>query len=238
MEEITSTNEVNQQIASELLRLNHSFGNLYLHISGEGKVDFRGATGDNCGWVGMLKVIISGDIGCMTPYDDSYDVCALDNALELLYGLDTCPHLNSSANEKYVPSAEEWKKFVDSIKEELKNLTVTTYKSSYKFKLTRDETGEEPVVTVRIEPLCNAYVAGEFNAADKYEYLGVIEDYDQPKINHCWIVVNGEAIDDIEMERVIHFRHRNYHPRKGDYLLYDAEKNIYVVLPQEDYHIQ
>lgn len=227
---------MNQLVSDELKRLTHRFGNLFLHISGEGKVDFRGATGDNSGWVGMVKHIISGDVGCMTPYS-GYDVCALDSALDFLYNLDLAPHLNSSVNEEYVPAPEEWRKFVDGIKAELKDLVDTNYKTHYSFTFYSDADEKVPVVKVKFEPLCNEFVIGEYNAAGKHEYLGVIEDYDQPKIDKCWILVNGEMMEDVDLKRIIHFRHRQYQPRPGDYLLYDEEKDVYIILPQEDYHI-
>ncbi|QYN79927.1 hypothetical protein PQD71_gp034 [Kosakonia phage Kc263] len=236
MSETTDVTFLNELVSDELKRLMHRFGNLLVHVSGEGKVDFRGATGDNCGWIGMSKTIISGDLGCMTPYS-GFDTCALDVALDFLYNLDLAPHLNSSINEEFVPAPEEWRKFIDGIKVELKNLLEPNFKMRYTFTLYNDEEQKVPVATVRLEPLCNAFVIGEFNAAGKHEYLGVIEDYDQPKINHCWITVNGSTIDDIELKRIIHFRHRRYQPRKGDYLLYDAEKDVYIILPQEDYNI-
>lgn len=236
MEETKDVAFLNELVSDELKRLMHRFGNLLVHISGEGKVDFRGATGDNCGWIGMTKHIISGDLGCMTPYP-GYDTCALDVALDFLYNLDLAPHLNSSVNEEFVPAPEEWRKFIDGIKVALKDLLEPNYKRKYTFTFYNDEEQKVPVVTVKLEPLCNTFVVGEFNAANKHEYLGVIEDYDQPKINHCWITVNGSTIEDIELKRLIHFRHRRYQPRKGDYLLYDAEKDVYIILPQEDYNI-
>lgn len=236
MNPLDNVAEINVAINSELQRLMHRFGNLFLHVSGEGKVDFRSSVGEGHSWLGMLKAVISGDVGCMTPYP-GYDVCALDTALDYLYGMDLFPHLNSSVNEEYVPSTEQWRKFVDGIRAELKQLPDDKYKAKYQYTYYADSDTDTPIVTVTLEPLCNTFVVGEYNAAGKHEYLGVIEDYDQPKVNHCWITVNGSTIDDIELKRVIHFRHRKFQPRKGDYLLYDAEADVYIILPQEDYSI-
>lgn len=227
--------ELNAAVSTELQLLMHRFGNLFLHISGEGKVDFRSSAGDGHGWLGMLKTVISGDIGCMTTYP-GYDTCALDTALDYLYGIDLFPHLNSSVNEEYVPSPEQWRKFVDGIREELKTLPESKYKPKYQYKYYADSDTDTAIVTVTLEPLCNTFVVGEYNASNKHEYLGVIEDYDQPKIKTAFVRVNGEEIE-IELERLIHFRHRLYQPRKGDYLLFDAENNAYIILPQEDYSI-
>ncbi len=224
--------EHNERLSAQLIDLTHTFGNLFIHISGEGKVDFRGA---GQGWVGMIKNIISGDIGCITPYE-GYDTCALVQALNMLYGLETCPHLNSSVNEQYIVEPDNWKLFVDSIKEHFDDLDPHNFKPKYTFTLKGGDDGKTTVAVVTLEPLCNAFVIGEFNAAEKFEFLGELEDYDQPGINHCWVVVNGEQID-IDFGRLIHYRHRKYEPRKGDYILYSPEDDFYVILPQEDYHI-
>jgi hypothetical protein len=220
---------LNSQISSDLITLNNTFGNLLVHVSGEGKVDFSGA---GAGWLGMIKYIISGDIGCMKPYK-GYDTCALDNAIEFLLNLDTVPHLNSSAFEEFTITPEKWREFVLSIKEDCS--FVGDFKNKYVYTL-RGGDKDVPVVTVRLEPLCNEFVIGEFTASQKCEFLGTLEDWDQPKIKSAFVMVNGAELE-LQLERLIHFRHRLYQPRRGDYLLYDKEKDVYIILPQEDYSI-
>lgn len=227
----TSTRVANEQIATELVDLMHSFGNLLVHVSGEGKVDYR-ISGMGSGWLGMIKVILSGDVGCMKPYK-GYDTCAFDQAIEYLLSLEMVPHLNSSINEKYTVTPEAWNKFVLGIKEECS--FVGRAQPKYFFKLLAED-GKTVVTTVSLEPLCNEFVVGEFQAGKQYEFIGVITDYDQPKINSCFINVEEKEYE-IELAKLIHFRHRKFLPGKGDYLLHSPEKGLYVILPKEDYSI-
>lgn len=224
--------EHNERLATELTNLMHRFGNLFIHVSGEAKVDFKGACS---GWAGMFKSIISGDIGCISPYE-GYDTCALQQALDTLYNLEICPHMNMSSNEQYVVDAEDWLLFVKGIEDHFNDLDPFNYKSKYEWELKGGDDKKTVIARIVIQPLCNEFVVGEFNASQRHDFLGEIEDYDQPKINTCWVVVNGDTID-IELNRLIHFRHKQFHPRKGDYLLYDPENDCYVILPQEDYSI-
>ena len=224
--------EHNARLSTSLINLTHSMGNLLVHISGEGKIDFRGA---GQGWCGMIKNIISGDIGCIVPYE-GYDTCALQQALNMLYALDNVPHLNSSANEQYLVEDANWKIFVDSIKDHFEDLDPHNYKTKYKFTLKGGDDGKTTVCTITLEPLCNGFVIGEFNAAEKFDFIGEITDYDQPKLKECWVVCEGQTYD-IHLDKLIHYRHRMFQPRKGDYLLYSGEGDFYVILPQEDYSI-
>jgi len=229
------TEVINRRTSTELIRLMSVFGNLHVHVSGEAKVDFRGALGQNNAWVGMASTIISGDIGCLVPYE-KYPTCALDNALDFLYNLECAPHLNSSINNEHVPDVQQWKEFVDSIAKEMKNLVSTNYKKMYVFEL-KLEGGKAPVAIVTLKPLCNEFVAGEYIAANKYTFLGTIEDFDQPKIRSCFIVANGVE-HEIELEKLIYFRNKLFFaPDKGDYLVKNEENGIYVILPKEDYSI-
>lgn len=225
----------NRNISTELLRLMSVFGNLHVHVSGEAKVDFRGALGQNNAWVGMTSTIISGDIGCLRPYE-SYPTCALDNALDFLYNLECAPHLNSSINEEHVPDSVQWKAFVDEIEKEMKNLVDANYKKLYQFEL-KLEGAEIPTVIVTLKPLCNEFVSGEFIAANKYSFLGVIDDFDQPKLKSCFIVANGKEYE-VDLAKLIYFRNKTFFaPDKGDYLVKDEDTGFYVVLPKEDYSI-
>lgn len=222
---------MNKLVSEELIRLMHSFGNLFIHVSGEGKVDFLQKDGP--GWLGMIKYVVSGDIGCMKPYK-GYDVSALDQAIDYLLNLDNCPHLNSSINEEFLIGPEVWRKFILDIKEECS--FTGACKPKYTFELLGGDDGKTVVTTVTLEPICNEFVVSEYKASQKCELVGVIEDYDQPKVNACWVKV-GEEIIDIPLDKLIHFRHRLYQPRAGDYLLRDESKDIYIILPQEDYSI-
>lgn len=222
---------INKLVSEELTRLMHSFGNLFIHVSGEAKVDFRQTDGP--GWMGMIKYIVSGDMGCMVPYK-GYDTCALDQAIDYLINLDIVPHLNFSTNEQYVPDQEDWRKFIMGIKEECTYLGHP--KPKYRFEMLGGDDGKTVVAVVTLEPICNDYIAGEYKASQNAEFLGIISDYDQPKLKECWVVVNGETID-IPLDKLIHYRHVKYQPRKGDYLLRDESKGVYIILPQEDYSI-
>lgn len=224
--------EHNDRINTSLMALTHAIGNLFVHVSGEGKIDFRGA---GQGWCGMIKNIISGDLGCIVPVE-GYDSCALTQALNMLYDLENVPHLNSAINEEFLVEDANWKIFVDSIKEHFEDLDPHNYKNKYQFKLKGGDDGKTTVCTVTLEPLVNRNVIGEFNAAEKFDFIGEITDYDQPKIRECWVVCEGQSYD-IHLDKLIHFRHRLYQPRKGDYLLYSGEGDYYVILPQEDYSI-
>lgn len=222
---------VNAAINDEVLRLTHSFGNLLVHVSGEGKVDFR-TPGMGSGWLGMIKVIISGDVGCMKPYK-GYDTCALDQAIDYLIDIELAPHLNMCSNEKYLVSDEAWKSFIMDIKEECS--FVGSPKPKYKFEL-RSEDDEHVITTITLEPLANDFVVGEFTAVSKATFIGLITDYDQPKIASCFITAEGKEYE-IDLEKLIHFRHRKYIPRPGDYLLRDEDKDVFIIIPQEDYSI-
>lgn len=222
---------VNGNISDQVVRLMHSFGNLFVHVSGEGKVDFR-AHGMGSSWLGMIKNVVSGDVGCMKPYK-GYDTCALDQTIDFLLNLELAPHMNISTNEEYVVTQDTWRAFVNSIKEEC--TFIGKPKPKYKFELKTFD-GTKVVATVVIEPLCNEFVIGEYNASESAEYIGVIEDYDQPRINSCFIKVNGED-KEYQLDELISYRHRKYQPRKGDYLLRDLESKFYIILPQEDYSI-
>lgn len=222
---------INKDISDTLIHLTNTFGNLLVHVSGEGKIDFQQK--ESSSWLGMVKYIISGDIGCMKPYK-GFDVSAFDQAIEYLLALENLPHLNSSINEEYVVSSEKWREFILGIKEDLS--FVGSYKKKYFYELKGGDSGDVIVATISIEPLVNRFVVGEFNAAKNLEFLGELDDYDQPMIKSAVITINGEDMT-IGLERLIHFRGRKYQPRKGDYLLYDKEKDYYVILPQEDYSI-
>lgn len=229
---MVTTAAINEALNEEILRLNHTFGNLLVHVSGEGKVDFR-AAGQGSGWLGMIKVIYSGDVGCMKPYK-GHDTCAFDQAIEFLMDLDMVPHLNSSINEEYTVSPEVWRKFIQDIKEECS--FVGNPKPKYTFEL-KQEDGDKVVTTITLEPLCNEFVVGEVTAAKHAEFIGIIKDYDQPKINTCFIVAEDKEYE-IDMDNLIHFRHRKFIPRPGDYLLKHQDKiDVFIVLPQEDYSI-
>lgn len=217
-------------VGQELIRLMHSFGNLHVHISGEGKVDFLQKEGPS--WLGMIKFIISGDIGCMKPFK-GYDVSALDQAIDYLLNLDQAPHSNLSTNEEFVPDVESWKKFVMDIKESTE--FTGNPKPIYKFSMLGGKDGKTVITTVTIEPLANQDVVGEFGAVQKNTFLGMIEDYDQPKIDSCFIKAEGTEYE-IQLDKIITFRNKRI-PQRGDYLLKDEETEMYIVIPGEDYSI-
>lgn len=226
-------NGVNQGIAGDIVHLMNVIGNLHLHVSGEGKVDFLGGAGPTNGWVGMASSVISGDTGCMKPYDDN-PKCALDAVIEYLRYLVPVPHLNSSEYEKFTPTKEKWEEFITTIETEMKALKEADYKVKYSFKMVKDG---ETIVVVTMKPLCNAFVVGEFRATRNFIYIGEIQDYDQPMTNA--VVITCEDKDfTIQFENLIYYRNRKHrHPRKSDYLLKDPDSDKYVVLPQEDYSI-
>lgn len=226
---------LNKTISNDITKLTHRIGNLFIHLSGEGKVDFRGGLGDNSGWAGMVKKVISGDLGCFTPYDGS-DVCALDQAFDYLMALDIAPHLNSSLYEEYLVDTSDWLAFLKEAYDKLKGLSSDEYKRRYMFTLKGGKDKDIPVVTLRLEPLVNVFVVGEYQSLVKHTFLGEIDDYDQPHIRKAFIMIDGKELE-IELNRLICFRHRKYQPRKKDYLLHDEENDVYIILPQEDYSI-
>lgn len=221
--------------SDELKRAMHKFGNLSLHVSGEGKLDFRAL---NKGWNPMIKVIYSGDIGCMMPYA-GYSEAAIDQAIDALFDLDTCPHMNLVGNEKYVPTPEEWKGWIEKIKEDFNDhITEHLWKKRYRFSLEKEVEGKKVIVAVvTIEPLANEFVVGEIAAAKHMEFVGELDDFDQPKINSVIATVEGDDIE-IDVNDLLHFRSKQrFMPKKGDYLLRDTERKLYVIIPGEDYSI-
>lgn len=224
---------VNQGVATDIIHLMNVIGNLHLHVSGEAKVDFLGGVGNTNGWASLVSTIISGDTGCVKPYDGN-PKCALDAAIGYLRFMTPVPHLNSSEYEEFVPTKEEWEAFIVTIETEMKALKETEYKVKYSFEMVKDD---KVIVTVTLKPLCNVFVVGEFQATRKYNYIGEVQDYDQPMTNA--IVISCEGKDHtIKFEHLIYYRSRKHRfPRKGDYLLKDPDSENYVVLPQEDYSI-
>lgn len=170
----------------------------------------------------------------MKPYDNN-PKCALDVIIEYLRYMELVPHLNSSEYEKFVPSKEEWKDFIDTIETEMKALKVTDYKGEYTF--TFSNANKVPLVTVNLKPLCNVFVVGEFRATRNFNYIGKIQNIDESTTNA--IVITCEDKDfTIQSEDLVYYRNRKYkNPRKGDYLLKDPDSDKYVVIPQEDYSI-
>lgn len=231
-EEEDKTSPENDIIRSELITLMSRIGDLWIHVNGEGKIDFSD-TFKQPATVAMVQYIIAGDIGCLTPYE-GYNDCALGNALNLLYQMDPVPHLNSSAFEKYVPTVEEWKEFVDSIKKHMTELSDSSYQVKYLFELKKEG---EVIATVVLKPICNAFVVGEYQASNKYEFIGEIEDYDQPMIDNVIITADKKDFT-IPNSKLTYYRNRiRWFPRKGDYLLRDTRSDNFLVLPQEDYSI-
>lgn len=222
----------NELIRSELIKVMSLIGDLWIHVNGEGKIDFADVF-KRPAHAAMVQSIIAGDIGCLTPYE-GYEDCALGNAIDLLYQMDPVPHLNSSAFEKYVPTIEEWKEFVDSIKKHMEDLSESSYQIKYTFELKKEG---EVIATVVMKPICNAFVVGEYSAGNKYELLGEMDDYDQPMIDNVVITIDGKDIT-IPNNKLTYYRNRiRRFPRKGDYLLRDLKSDNYLVLPQEDYSI-
>jgi hypothetical protein len=220
----------NRTISEDLIMLTNTIGNLLIHVSGEGKVDFRQKEGP--GWLSMIKYIISGDIGCMRPYK-GYDTCAFEQAIEWLLNLESVPHLNSSVFEEYVVEPEKWREFVLGIKEDLS--FVGAFKKQYIYELKGGPLGDDVIAVIKLEPLVNAFVTGEFQATRKMEFMGQMEDYDE-ELKFITPTINGKDLK-IDRERLVIFRGPKFRPRKGDYLLFDEEGNYYVILPQEDYSI-
>lgn len=231
----THEDDINQDIATDIIHLMNTIGNLHIHVSGEGKVDFVGGAGDSSGWCGMVSTIISGDAGCMKPYDNN-PKCALDAAIKFLRYLEPVPHLNSSINDKHVPTLKAWLDQVSIIETKLKALKETDYSVKYVYEIKLEEEGE-PVIVITLKPLSNVFVVGEFQATRKFDYIGEIQDYDQPMSNA--VVITCEDKDfTIQFENLIYYRNRKHRwPRKKDYLLKDPDSDKYVVLPQEDYSI-
>lgn len=216
-------------IEPELMKLMHRFGNLFVHVTGEGKVDFRDKSRTTDTKYGMVKFIISGESGCMTPLQ-GYDTCALDQAIDKLLSYEVVPR---KGKEDSIEEFFGWEEFVtECVRRSIKDTCGT--KAYYRYRYPDPTGGDLLIVTV--EPLCNAMVVGEYNAGNDCEYIGVIDDIDKPKIKSHIITVDGKDLEVFD-EEMIHFRGLKYVPKKGDYLLKDPETNYYIILPQEDYSI-
>lgn len=215
-------------VGQELRKLMHHFGNLSVHVSGEAKVDLFGVTGSGSGWMGMFKTIISGDTGCMYPLE-GYDVTALDQVMDILLSIETRPHCNIGDNEKYVIDTDTYKAEILAFKEEIKN--DGKYAVRYQKEIKVDGV---TVMVITIEPLCNEFVVGEFGAAKKNEFIGEIDDFDKPYTDSFAIMIGGDEYK-VEETKLVTFR--KFTPKKGDYLLKDLDKDVYVIIPGEDYSI-
>lgn len=224
-------------IREQIKRVTSKIGNLHLHINGESKLDFF--VGKTPSLTPMYSIIISGDNGCLHPYDEQEDNCALDEALLILRSVKVVPHLNSSEFEKYVVSPEEWAKWIDDIEDDFKeHARLGQYLHKYDFSLNKLVDGVNvTVATINIQPIVTEFVIGEITAADKATLIGIIDDFDKPKIKSVIVTVNNEDIE-IEDDKILVYRNkRRFQPGKGDYLLKDVESEVYYILPGEDYSI-
>lgn len=249
MAEVTARNE---RIRSDINMLTHKFGNLEVHLSGEGRTSFLG-TADN-GWVGFAHLVFDGDIGCMTPYP-GYDVCALDNGFGFLHKLEVVPHLNMGSCSEYVISKDSWKRQLEKFKKEIKdNPYQPTYHYSIKGK-SEEDPEEVTVVTIKIKPLVNEFVTGEYNAAEKGEYLGRIAKVDTTREDGITLIRSTKDKDEFEVvvlldkvaeeladreNRIVLNQdnttvYRGIIPREGDYLVKDVQSGDFVVIPAMDY---
>lgn len=242
----------NERIRSELNVLTHKFGNLELHLSGEGRTSFLG-TAEN-GWVGFAHLVFDGDIGCMTPYP-GYDVSALDNAFSFLSKLEMVPHLNMGSCSGYTVSKDSWKRYMEKFKKEIKD---NPYQPYYTFSIkgkSEEDLEDVDVVTIKIKPLVNEFVSGEYNAAEKGEYLGRIAQVEGTGDDGVTLVrvENGQATFEVtvlldkvseelaDRQNLIVLNqdnttvYRGITPSEGDYLVKDVQSGDFVVIPAMDY---
>lgn len=237
---IESVASRNERIRNELRTLIRSFGNLELRLSGEGKVSFKGLS--NNAWVGFIHLIIDGDSGCMKALP-GYKACALDNVFALLSNLKPVPNINDPENEMYVMSKDEWKRQIANFFEfVISNPTLDVY--DYQFNKHLDNGQNEVVSTIRITPVVNRYVAGEYDTANSGELVGFVKT-----INHFALqgVAGTWRVDcviepfDSDTEQPVVLDHdnttvyRNVTPNIGDYVLRDSISGKFVILPKDDY---
>lgn len=215
-------------IRQELKKLMHNFGNLSLHVTGEGKVDLVGVTAAGSTWMGMFKTIITGDTGCIYPLP-GYDITALDQVIDILLDIETRPHMNIVDNEIYCVDGESYKAEILAFKEEIKNDAY--YSSRYTKEI---KVNGVVVMTITVEPLVNEFVIGEYNAAQKNVLLGQIEDYVGEGDGIINFTADGTSYEFKTSDLVLY---RDFIPKVGDYLLLNEEKGKYVVLPGYDYSI-
>lgn len=223
------------QITNQLLPLMYDLGNLNLHISGNAKVDFIGACP---GTVSKISFSISGDRGCLAPYDNSVG-CALDDAMAVLFNLSTIPHLNSSEYEKYNISKEGWASFVSSIETTMKQINKENIQQPYAFYVFNylNKKTNETVVTVTVKLEYNSFVLGEYCSNGNVTYHGPIDDYDQPSMNFGIITWEGNDIK-VDLNKLFFIANssgRETCPHKGDILVYDKEADVYIVFQKEAY---
>lgn len=215
-------------IRQELKKLMHNFGNLSLHVTGEGKVDLVGITATGSTWMGMFKTIITGDTGCIYPLP-GYDVTALDQVIDILLDIETRPHMNIVDNEKYCIDTESYKSEILAFKEEIKN--DGHYSSRY---IKEIKVNGVVVMVITIEPLVNEFVIGEYTAAQKNVFLGPIENYVTFGDDVCKITADSTEYEFNVKDLILY---RDFVPKAGDYLLLDEERKAYVILPGYDYSI-
>lgn len=237
---IESVASRNERIRNELRTLIRSFGNLELRLSGEGKVSFKGLS--NNAWVGFIHLIIDGDSGCMKTLP-GYKACALDNVFALLSNLKPVPNINDPENEMYVMSKDEWLRQIGNFFEfVMSNPTLDVY--DYQFTKLLANRQNEVVSTIRITPVINRYVAGEYDTSNSGELIGFVKTINYgvlQGIGGTWRVdcVIEPFDSDTEQPVVLDNNnttvYRNVAPNIGDYVLRDSISGKFVILPKDDY---
>lgn len=234
---MTTTIRTEQSIKT-LESLTRKFGDLFLHLSGEGKVSFHGLKGAS--WNGFLVTRFDGDLGCMEPLEPP-TLCAYENALKLMRSLHIVPSLNLGENQQYTLTSEQWldelDKFVNAIES---NPFQKEY--SHAIYVTLDDGTVVNVINILLKPICNTFVIGEFTASNEGEYLGEITKVLSKDGFETLMFSNDrfhfklettEGTFDYNDENFL--RYRQHIPHSGDFLVKDPKTNKLIVLPRCDY---
>lgn len=229
---------IHTETLSTLERITRKFGDLYLHLSGEGKVSFQGLSDASAS--GFIVTRFDGTFGCMERLIEDC-TCALQDAILFMGNLNIVPNLNLDENSKYTLTPEEWNKELSDF---AKKIEENPFKKDFHHYIYyKDKNGkDETVISIVLQPLCNAEVIGEFHASSEAEFLGEVtavkskDGYDTIMFTSDKFAFLLETTNDKHLyddENCL--KYRRHIPTAGDYLLRDNGSGKLIVLPRRDY---
>lgn len=229
---------IHTEALSTLERITRKFGDMYLHLSGEGKVSFQGLRDGSAS--GFIVTRFDGTFGCMERLIEDC-TCALQDAILFMGNLNIVPNLNLDGNAKYVLTAEEWNKELFDFAKKIEENPFKKVFHHYIYYT--DENGKnETVISVVLQPLCNAEVIGEFHASNEAEFLGEVtavkskDGFDTLIFSRDKFAFLLETTNDKHLySNENSLKYREHFPTKGDYLLRDNGTGKLVILPKNDY---
>ena len=223
---------------STLERITRKFGDMYLHLSGEGKVSFQGLRVNSAS--GFIVTRFDGTFGCMERLIEDC-TCALQDAILFMGDLNIVPNLNFEGNTKYVLTPEEWNKELSDF---TKKIEENPFKKDFHHYIYyKDENDkDETVISIVLQPICNNEVIGEYQASNEAEFLGEVTAvkskngfdtliFSLDKFEFLLETTNDKHL--YSNENCI--KYREHIPTKGDYLLRDNRTGKLVILPKNDY---